>query len=380
MFLTDVIVELGYATRERVDAVIQEARIAGRSADELLVEQQADRRRPALARDRRALRARPRRPQRLPRRHGRGQPALGRGRAPLPGGPGRLRRLQDPARGDRRPRERARDRRHPHDHRPQLPGRGRRRRRHRGADPPAQLARERRHRGGRRGGGGRARRARASCASRPTTRRSSSSSTRSSARRRPRAPPTSTSSPARTTCGSASASTASSTRRRGCRSAWSPASISRIKIMSELDIAEKRVPQDGRVERQRRRAARSTCASSTLPTQRGEGATIRILDKEQALRSLDELGHERRAAASASRRSISALPRRRARHRADRLGQVDVALRGAGRDQLGREEHHHDRGPGRVPDRRRHPDERQPQGRARRSRPGCARSCAPTPT
>ena len=33
MFLTDVIVELGYATRERVDAVIQEARIAGRSAD-----------------------------------------------------------------------------------------------------------------------------------------------------------------------------------------------------------------------------------------------------------------------------------------------------------------------------------------------------------
>ena len=38
MFLTDVIVELGYASRERVDEVIQEARVAGRSADELLVE------------------------------------------------------------------------------------------------------------------------------------------------------------------------------------------------------------------------------------------------------------------------------------------------------------------------------------------------------
>ncbi len=33
---------------------------------------------------------------------------------------------------------------------------------------------------------------------------------------------------------------------------------------------------------------------TTLPTQRGEGATIRILDKEQALRTLDELGHGRR--------------------------------------------------------------------------------------
>ena len=40
MFLTDVVVELGYASRERVDAVIEEARVAGRSADELLVEQQ----------------------------------------------------------------------------------------------------------------------------------------------------------------------------------------------------------------------------------------------------------------------------------------------------------------------------------------------------
>ena len=66
--------------------------------------------------------------------------------------------------------------------------------------------------------------------------------------------------------------------------------ISRVKIMSELDIAEKRVPQDGRVSVNvdgRKVDLRIT----TLPTQRGEGATIRILDKEQALRSLDELGH-----------------------------------------------------------------------------------------
>ncbi len=65
--------------------------------------------------------------------------------------------------------------------------------------------------------------------------------------------------------------------------------VSRIKIMSELDIAEKRVPQDGRVAvnvEDRRIDLRVV----TVPTERGEGATIRILDKSQALRSLDELG------------------------------------------------------------------------------------------
>jgi type IV pilus assembly protein PilB len=65
--------------------------------------------------------------------------------------------------------------------------------------------------------------------------------------------------------------------------------ISRVKIMSDLNIAEKRVPQDGRVSitvEDRRVDLRIT----TLPTQHGEGATIRILDKDNAQRSLDELG------------------------------------------------------------------------------------------
>ncbi|HEY1853744.1 MAG TPA: GspE/PulE family protein [Solirubrobacterales bacterium] len=65
--------------------------------------------------------------------------------------------------------------------------------------------------------------------------------------------------------------------------------ISRLKIMSELDIAEKRIPQDGRVSvsvEERRIDLRVT----TLPTQRGEGATIRILDESNAHRTLDELG------------------------------------------------------------------------------------------
>ena len=65
--------------------------------------------------------------------------------------------------------------------------------------------------------------------------------------------------------------------------------VSRVKIMSELDIAEKRLPQDGRVSvtvEDRRVDLRVT----TLPTQRGEGCTVRILDKSQALISLDDLG------------------------------------------------------------------------------------------
>ena len=65
--------------------------------------------------------------------------------------------------------------------------------------------------------------------------------------------------------------------------------ISRIKIMSELDIAEKRVPQDGRVAvnvNDRRIDLRVV----TVPTERGEGATVRILDKTEAIRTLDDLG------------------------------------------------------------------------------------------
>jgi type IV pilus assembly protein PilB len=65
--------------------------------------------------------------------------------------------------------------------------------------------------------------------------------------------------------------------------------ISRIKIMSELNIAEKRVPQDGRISvtvEERRVDLRVT----TLPMQRGEGATLRILDNEKAQLALDDLG------------------------------------------------------------------------------------------
>ena len=65
--------------------------------------------------------------------------------------------------------------------------------------------------------------------------------------------------------------------------------VSRIKIMCELDIAERRVPQDGRVT-VNVDGRKVDLRVVTLPTQRGEGATIRILDKDKAMLGLDDLG------------------------------------------------------------------------------------------
>ncbi|MEO6724770.1 MAG: GspE/PulE family protein [Blastocatellia bacterium] len=64
--------------------------------------------------------------------------------------------------------------------------------------------------------------------------------------------------------------------------------ISRIKVMSELDIAERRVPQDGRF-RMRIRGRNVDFRVSIIPTVHGEDAVIRILDKEQINESFKDL-------------------------------------------------------------------------------------------
>ncbi|HEY0170735.1 MAG TPA: GspE/PulE family protein, partial [Pyrinomonadaceae bacterium] len=56
--------------------------------------------------------------------------------------------------------------------------------------------------------------------------------------------------------------------------------ISRIKVMSELDIAERRIPQDGRF-RVRYKGRNVDFRVSIMPTVHGEDSVIRILDKEQ---------------------------------------------------------------------------------------------------
>ena len=73
--------------------------------------------------------------------------------------------------------------------------------------------------------------------------------------------------------------------------AMAPAVVSRIKILASLDIAERRLPQDG--------AIRMTVDDrsvdlrvSTLPNQFGEKVVLRILDTQNALIGLDRLGME----------------------------------------------------------------------------------------
>jgi general secretion pathway protein E len=65
--------------------------------------------------------------------------------------------------------------------------------------------------------------------------------------------------------------------------------VSRLKIMAELDIAERRVPQDGRI-RLRLQDRQVDVRVSTLPTLHGESVVLRLLDKERGRTGLEELG------------------------------------------------------------------------------------------
>ncbi|HEU4528983.1 MAG TPA: ATPase, T2SS/T4P/T4SS family [Actinomycetota bacterium] len=67
--------------------------------------------------------------------------------------------------------------------------------------------------------------------------------------------------------------------------------ISRLKVMADLNIAEKRVPQDGRVS-MRVGGRNLDLRLATLPTVYGEKVVIRILDKSNALMQLAELGFQ----------------------------------------------------------------------------------------
>jgi type IV pilus assembly protein PilB len=70
-----------------------------------------------------------------------------------------------------------------------------------------------------------------------------------------------------------------------------PAVVSRIKIMSNLDISERRLPQDGKISV--KVAAREVdLRVSTLPTNHGEKVVIRVLDSQSIIRGLEQLGME----------------------------------------------------------------------------------------
>ncbi|MFA5335282.1 MAG: ATPase, T2SS/T4P/T4SS family [Candidatus Omnitrophota bacterium] len=70
------------------------------------------------------------------------------------------------------------------------------------------------------------------------------------------------------------------------------AMISRIKVMSNLNIAERRLPQDGRFKI-RIQDREVDFRVSTVPTAFGEKVALRILDKSQAMLDVDKLGFEK---------------------------------------------------------------------------------------
>jgi general secretion pathway protein E len=73
------------------------------------------------------------------------------------------------------------------------------------------------------------------------------------------------------------------------RRALAPLVVSRIKVMSKLDIAEKRLPQDGRISL--RIAGRAVDVRvSTLPSGHGERVVLRLLDKQAGRLDLGSLG------------------------------------------------------------------------------------------
>jgi len=73
------------------------------------------------------------------------------------------------------------------------------------------------------------------------------------------------------------------------RRVLAPLLVSRIKVMSRLDIAEKRLPQDGRISL--RVAGRAVDVRvSTIPTGQGERVVLRLLDKQAGRLNLSHLG------------------------------------------------------------------------------------------
>jgi type IV pilus assembly protein PilB len=76
-----------------------------------------------------------------------------------------------------------------------------------------------------------------------------------------------------------------------------PAIVSRIKIMANLDISERRLPQDGKIK-VNIGGRGIDLRVSTLPTNHGEKVVIRVLDSKSIMRGLEQLGMESDAMAT----------------------------------------------------------------------------------
>ena len=73
---------------------------------------------------------------------------------------------------------------------------------------------------------------------------------------------------------------------------WSERLAARIKVMARLDVAERRVPQDGAIKVRISSTRELDLRISTLPTMFGEKIVIRLLDSTPAMLDIDHLGYE----------------------------------------------------------------------------------------
>ena len=136
-----------------------------------------------------------------------------------------------------------------------------------------------------------------------------------------------------------------------------PGVVSRIKIMCELDISERRLPQDGRVGLNVD-GKQIDIRVVTLPTVHGESVVMRILDRSNVLIEIPKLGLDDFSLGRLDDGDRT-RPRLGPRHGTHRIRKVHDALRGAELAQHPGQEHRHDRGSRRVPAGRRHPGRRQ---------------------
>ena len=122
--------------------------------------------------------------------------------------------------------------------------------------------------------------------------------------------------------------------------------ISRLKIMARLNIAEKRLPQDGRIKLSVH-GRDIDVRVSVMPMIHGEGIVMRILDKGAMVFDLQQLGMSPDNLRS-FQRTDSPATWNYSGHGADRFRKNDDALQCADRDQQSGNQDHHDRRSGRI--------------------------------
>ena len=71
-----------------------------------------------------------------------------------------------------------------------------------------------------------------------------------------------------------------------------PRLAARLKVMSQMDISERRVPQDGRIQMKLSKKRAIDFRVNSLPTMYGDKIVLRILDPTSAQMGIDALGYE----------------------------------------------------------------------------------------